>query len=242
MKKQILMAVAAAALAGGGNAATTYDITSNITGAQLWVAGYDLLAEDPYSYFSGLRFFGTAVDVDDDGAIDSAQVSMAGVIEFRVNDYRARQTFHLHDGRYDAGLGTTFESGGIVYEYEYSEENGGPVEWIEYSSYQADMDWFEMQRGLPGHNVQHNAPVSQTTAGLLLAPGTTALPGLWNGIVGGAGYDSGLATYVMFGANMGLFLQGSVTLTAVPVPAAIWLFGSALIGLGGIRRRQRVGG
>ncbi|MBT5890853.1 MAG: VPLPA-CTERM sorting domain-containing protein [Chromatiales bacterium] len=31
-----------------------------------------------------------------------------------------------------------------------------------------------------------------------------------------------------------------VTVTAVPVPAAVWLFGSALIGLTGLRRTRKL--
>lgn len=41
------------------------------------------------------------------------------------------------------------------------------------------------------------------------------------------------------GSSIGLrSIVGSGTLTAVPLPAAVWLFGSALAGLGWIRRKQ----
>jgi hypothetical protein len=45
----------------------------------------------------------------------------------------------------------------------------------------------------------------------------------------------------LFGNSAGLFLEGSVSAapSAVPVPAAAWLFGSALVGLAGIGRKRK---
>jgi hypothetical protein len=42
-----------------------------------------------------------------------------------------------------------------------------------------------------------------------------------------------------FGAANPSFIGGSAQISAVPVPAAVWLFGSGLIGLVGIARRRR---
>lgn len=42
----------------------------------------------------------------------------------------------------------------------------------------------------------------------------------------------------IYGTNLGLRLDGFVGVSAVPVPGAIWLLGSALLGLVGIRRRK----
>ena len=39
--------------------------------------------------------------------------------------------------------------------------------------------------------------------------------------------------------NDGLFLTSEIPLTTVPVPAAVWLFGSGLVGLIGIARRKK---
>ena len=41
------------------------------------------------------------------------------------------------------------------------------------------------------------------------------------------------------GGLSGVFVSGSITPSAVPVPAAVWLFGSGLIGLVGIARRRK---
>jgi hypothetical protein len=49
---------------------------------------------------------------------------------------------------------------------------------------------------------------------------------------------------VEFGATLGTGLDGvvidNITVSAVPIPAAVWLFGSALAGLGWMRRKPTV--
>ncbi|MGI9291616.1 MAG: VPLPA-CTERM sorting domain-containing protein, partial [Gammaproteobacteria bacterium] len=40
------------------------------------------------------------------------------------------------------------------------------------------------------------------------------------------------------GSDYAVWTEGEATLSRVPVPAAVWLFGSALAGLGWLRRRQ----
>lgn len=236
MSKQVLMGLVTVLLISGGNAATTYSVTSNITGVQWWLADYELLTGAPGGYFSDVRFSGTATDVDEDGVIDSSQLSMSGELGFVANDYIVKETFTLADGHYVAGVGTTFESGSIINE---TFQDG---EWYAYGSYVADWDHLEMVAGEPGHNVGNSGAGSQITAGLQLAPGTTALPGLWNGIVGGSGYNNAVTTFTFLGNNIGMYLQGTVTLTPVPLPAGIWLFGAGLVGLAGIKRKRRAGG
>ena len=36
-----------------------------------------------------------------------------------------------------------------------------------------------------------------------------------------------------------LALDGTLTFTAVPIPGAVWLFGSAMIGVAGVARRRK---
>ena len=80
----------------------------------------------------------------------------------------------------------------------------------------------------------HDGRMQDTTAGF----GTFQLneffhgPNLANGNPGG----DGLGAYAAGGLTIGLSFDGSVA--AVPVPAAAWLFGSALAGLTVIRRRK----
>lgn len=53
----------------------------------------------------------------------------------------------------------------------------------------------------------------------------------------------GLNLYVLnnFTNNGGFIINGTVTVGAVPVPAAVWLFGSGLLGLVGAATRKRRG-
>lgn len=48
------------------------------------------------------------------------------------------------------------------------------------------------------------------------------------------GIDSGTYVYTLLGSN------DTITLNVVPIPAAVWLFGSALLGLGWLRRSATV--
>lgn len=41
------------------------------------------------------------------------------------------------------------------------------------------------------------------------------------------------------GVNYQLHLEGTIGASAIPVPAAVWLFGSGLVGLAGIARRRK---
>lgn len=51
--------------------------------------------------------------------------------------------------------------------------------------------------------------------------------------------DLSVATSTILWLSQGDSLQGSMSITAVPVPAAMWLFGSALISLGVGKRYRR---
>ncbi len=55
------------------------------------------------------------------------------------------------------------------------------------------------------------------------------------GVVSGNDYQSTGVTWSLSASNATTY---SMTVTAVPVPAAVWLFGSGLIGLIGIARRK----
>lgn len=53
----------------------------------------------------------------------------------------------------------------------------------------------------------------------------------------GSNFDGGAALPYL-GSTLGMDLR--VELTAIPVPAAVWLFGSGLIGLAGLARRKKM--
>ena len=90
-------------------------------------------------------------------------------------------------------------------------------------------------------------------AGLFLNPGfiveaggpldgsaiTLTMPGYAPGIAGTT--QPAVGNSLLFGFDVPTMMGGTVTLevAAVPVPAAAWLFGSALVGLAGIGRNRK---
>lgn len=228
MKKRLLASALVVAFSGAVHA-KTYTVSSNITGVQFYLNSSEVLTNEPGGYFNNFRISGTAVDVDDDGVIDSSDVAMTGEASFSVFGVPARLTIDFQDGQYTAGMGTTFTSGWLQMDAYFSS-------WTPYSSIDVAATNLEFLAGRPGHFPQWGP---QTTAGLLLAPGTQALPGLWDGIDWNSeGFNSAVGVMPIAGFDIGFFLDGTVTLTEVPVPGAAWLFVSGLAGLGVVSRRR----
>jgi hypothetical protein len=75
-----------------------------------------------------------------------------------------------------------------------------------------------------------------------LGPGGLGLLSLLNNTDDGLWVQLGFGSYFSGhkGRNTPEYLTAALTVSAVPVPAAIWLFGSALIGFIGVSRRTRV--
>jgi hypothetical protein len=71
---------------------------------------------------------------------------------------------------------------------------------------------------------------SNTTPGFLHLSGS--------GMVSGNGYQNTDATWSFSANNSKTYSMNVTAVPAVPVPAAVWLFGSGLIGLAGIARRK----
>jgi hypothetical protein len=69
--------------------------------------------------------------------------------------------------------------------------------------------------------------ITDQTASLLTMEGT--------GILSGNGYENTLASWTFSSQSASSY---SMSITAVPVPAAVWLFGSGLIGLVGLARKK----
>lgn len=244
MKKLLIATAIAASMATGAHAATTYAITSNITGLGLFAFGNtNLLTSEPGGYYSGIVLGGTAVDVDDNGSIDTSAVTLAGEVGFVAAGLPIRLTFGLNSGAYTVGSGVTFSGGTVnveAYVESYTDEENGYVDYtgyIPYSLINAAETPLPFLAGQPGHWV--DLYPSQTSAGLLLAPGVNVLPGLWDGVPESAGFNNAVASLVLLGTASGMFLDGTVTLTEVPVPGAAWLFGSAMLGLAGASRKRK---
>ncbi len=90
----------------------------------------------------------------------------------------------------------------------------------------------------------HSADWSGTNVSIqgLLGDGSYALDavgtGDWLNVVSVTfNADGGFCTSFCFNRNASLLLDDVVVGAAVPVPAAVWLFGSALAGLGWMRRK-----
>lgn len=247
MKKLLLATAIAASAATGAHAATTYDVSSNVTGLQLWLGNLELLTSgDPAGYFTGVQFGGTAYDANDDGIIDSSNVTMVGEAGFTAGP-QIKLTFNLGSGNYVHPVGTTFTSGTVVVDtyvnVNYGISETPDFQWVNFSTVDASTTNLPFLVGQPGHLAGGDPAYPNTTAGLLLAPGTNALPGLWDGQIPGAGINSAVSSLTLLGNTAGMFLDGTITLTAqapaVPVPAAAWLFGSAMVGLAGVGRKRK---
>lgn len=220
-------------MATGAQAATVYNVSSNITAVGLYLGELDLMtSEEPLGTITDLRFGGTATDADDNGSIDSSSLTMLGGQTFTVNALQIRLTYNLNSGGYAPGSGVTFTGGGILIE-TFSETSG----WLPYNTIDASETNLPFLANQPGHWVSQYP--NQTTTGLLLAPGVSNLPGLWDLVPESSSFNNGVAALTLLGQDSGMFLQGTLTLEEVPVPGAAWLFGSAVLGLAGASRKRK---
>jgi hypothetical protein len=248
MTKLLLSAAMGAALATmavtGANAySITTNVHSDITGVQLWLGQIDMMTHEAPGYFSNFEFSGTATDANYDGYVDSANIQLNGVIGLTINGLNARLTFGLANGGYVPGSGITFRGGGILVDVQTTEG------WLNYSTIDAGTTNLGFLAGQPGHMVPYYG-ADQTTTGIV----RDALPGLWDGVTGSPGFDRAAGAFYILGQPIGIFLEGTIYAERVldpqegepssilfgppevPVPGAIWLFGSSLLGLAGIRR------
>jgi hypothetical protein len=230
MKKLLIATAVAATMATGAQAATLYNVSSDITAVGLYLGDIDLMTAEPGS-FQAIQFGGTALDTDDNGSIDSASLTLTGEHRFVVNQLPIRLTYSLDSGGYVPGTGVTFIGGGILIEVETTDG------YIPYGTIDAATTNLPFVANVPGHWAATYP--NQTTTGLQLAPGTTALPGLWDQIAESSSFNNGVSALFLLEQNAGMFLEGTITLTPVPVPAAAWLFGSAVLGLAGASRKRK---
>jgi len=213
-----------------GAQAAVYNVSSNITAVGLYLQDIDLMTSEAPGYITDFKFGGTATDADDNGSIDSSSLTLTGVQGFTVNSLPIRLTYNLSSGGYVAGTGVTFTGGDILIEVLTTEG------YTPYGTIDASTTNLPFVANAAGHWA--DVYPGQTTAGLLLAPGTNPFPGLWDQIPNSGTFNNGVAALTLLGQSSGMFLQGDITL-AVPVPGAAWLFGSAVLGLAGASRKRK---
>lgn len=249
MRKLLLgMAIGTAVATTLSSGVQAYTITSSvysdITALQLWVGPVDIMTHEAPGSFN-LAFGGSATDVDGDGYIDSANLLLYGLVDFTVNGLNIRLDFDLQDGGYAAGSGITFRGGTIGVEINTSSG------WIPYSTIDASSTNLGFLANQPGH-LAEDVP-GQITAGIV----RDTLPGLWDGVIGSASFNRGAGAFTLLGQMLGFYMQGTIGAFGildpqpgeigqlhfgppqVPVPAAAWLFGSALAGFAGAVRLRR---
>jgi hypothetical protein len=233
MKKLLLAAAIAATVSTGAQAV---GVTSNVTGSQLFLGFDDTLSStlsDGSSAGGNFNIGGDTVT----GLTFSGNATFASGPDVQI-------TFALTDGARQGvnGAGGTVFSGGTI---TIATQTPGTVGFLPYAVVDAsDADGqgigtnINFLSGVDGHLGQGG----QSTAGLVVDDaGNGTLGGLWDGQFFGAGFSNAASSVNLFSNSAGFFLEGTISAapSAVPVPAAAWLFGSALVGLAGKIRQQK---
>lgn len=206
MKTRLIAAAIAVALAGHSHASTTYNISSNVTNAEFWSENFYLIPS-PGSVPASLAFGGTAIDVDDDGTIDSSNVTLSGETQFYMiglfspAPLIARAVFSLNSGSYTPAVGVTFTGGSIAIDV-WTTTSG----WTPYGTIDASVTNLPFFAGQPA-----SWGLPYTTAGLLLIPGNTGLPGRF--VPPASGFNNAVIAMYMLGMQTGLFMEGTLMLT-----------------------------
>lgn len=239
--KKLLLSAAIAASAISSAQASTYQITSNVIALDLW-NGFENF--NP-TITEAIAVSGTLTDIDDDGIVDSSDISFGGQIVFGAAGVDVEVTFDMKNGNFVPGLGTTFVGGHVFVRTDTRDGNG----FTHFETSDLSVDNIFMIAGKAGHAV----PSQQLTTGLIIPdisplvgitnPTNTdvvgaTLPGLWDGGFNGTNFNGALTAMTIMGFTVGVYASGDVTVAPVPVPAAAWLFGSALLGLSGLRQHR----
>lgn len=232
--KKLVLAAAIAATVSVGAQATTYTISSTVTGSQLFLGAFD-------DEISNSIVFGGTVNIDTLGGIGDAWTVAA-------DQTGAAATLTGSQGVATGSVVNTYNltgsssAGGIVFDSGIIDVQaiGTPYYTVDASVNNLHFDNTGTYYGYPTGGID-------MSGGTVNGDGTItiAFNGLWDGNIGlfdevTAGLTGSGAVDVLYEPAL-IFLEGNLTLTAVsevPVPAAAWLFGSALLGLAGIKRRK----
>ena len=234
MKKLLLAATVASAVAVVAQAnAAQYTISSDITDVGI------NLTVDPGNYLpkatgqtDSLEFSGD-VDVTVTGSsytINSGDIVLDGVTSLQAVGADVILTFIDAAGA-ATNNGTTLNSG--VLDITAYGDNFDTIDLATTPLNMTDSGTYQgvNYTGLPlGSGVVN--PDGSITIALLGLPATPEGAALADAVVGAQ----------LFGFDAAIFLGGTITLTPVaeiPIPAAAWLFGSALMGLAGVARKRK---
>lgn len=222
MKTLIKTTLAAAVATSISTSANAIAVSGKVTAMQSFFShGIEILGE-PQSTFNGMTIGGDTVT----GLTLSGD--MVGYTAGAWISISWNLTNGMRQGVNGAG-GTIFEGGTI----SYATSTDGGVTYMPFDTIDASVTHLPFLAGDNGF--LFDAP-SQTTAGFVVDDaGYGTLPGLWDGVLFSESFNNAVGTITLFEIRNGIFMEGYVA--PVPVPAAAWLFGSALLGLVGARRR-----
>lgn len=221
MKMITTMTLVAAVAATLSTPANAIAVSGSVTNMQITWANTDILA-DPNASFYGMTI----------GGDTETGLTLSGYMVGFISGNWIGLDWNLTDGMRQGinGAGGTIFQGGTL---SITTSTDG-ITFTDYQVY--DAPWAtDFLAGQDGDMVP--CP-GQCTAGLVVDDaGYGTLPGLWDLTFFGAGWNNAAGGLTIFGDHQGIFMEGSVA--PVPVPAAGWLFGSALLGLAGFANKRR---
>ena len=235
-KPLFLAATIAATVSTGANAVA---VESNITDVGLWLGATQYIGSINVEPDNGQS--GAWADIAIGGDTVDGMTFTGSIITRGVSTTVLQLDFNLSDGERigpNGTGGTIFRAGTVIIDAFWI--GSGP------STIDAAITPVSFLSGADGHLIPCTGiPFSsQCTAGLVVDDsGNGTLGGLWSGdffdgLPGSFGFNSAATTFTMVDETvLGMWLEGTVS-AAVPIPAAAWLFSSALIGLVGIKRRK----
>lgn len=220
MKTITKMTMAAAVAASVSTAANAVPVSmyQQVTDMQIVLGSSNLLAPPG------------SVSYMDIGGDTVTGITLTGLTTGYVANTYVSLEWNLTDGIRQGvnGAGGTVFEGGYLY---VSTSTDGGATYIPFDTVDASVTNIPFLSGQDGH--YYPAP-TQTTGGLVIDDsGYITTQGLWDLAFYGSGWNAAVASVTLFGQSFGVFMEVS----DVPVPAAAWLFGSALLGLAGLGRK-----
>jgi hypothetical protein len=225
--KKLLLATAVLAATSAAQA-TTFDVSGSfVSSSPLIDSGLMLSIGGPNIVFDGsfINISGQVIN-DDAGTITGGTINLVGTQSMNPTGTPITLTMNMSGTATNDGV--LFTSGAICVTAVTACDTGNIDVSVDNISFLDGLTW--------GYN---------SGVGLQLGDGTetgdytVAQPGNM-AQTGGPGGGQAVGGAVLLGNAAGIFLAGDLTMTVVPVPAAAWLFGSALVGLAGIGRKRKM--